>query len=437
MHGLNKSAQKFMTFDAVAITIGIVIGAGIFKTPSLVAAEVADSTRILMIWGLGGLISLLGAFCFAELASTYPDQGGDYFYLSRAYGKPMGFLFAWSRMTVIQTGSIAMLAFLAGDYVAGMIGRPGSSTLVAAGFVIALTALNAAGFSQGNRIQKSLVFVVGAGLLLISFFALNTPAHALPVAAEVSPMPPGAIGKVLIFVLLTYGGWNEAVYLSAEMERKSIIKVFIYSIAFITAIYMVVNIAFMRGLGIAAMAGSDTAAADLMEKALGKGGAGIISLLIAIAALATINGTLITGARSAYAVGRDFKLLGFLGKWNSAAGVPRNAVLFNGAASLMLVAFGSFARDGFSLMVEFTAPVFWFFFLLSTFSLFIFRKREPDRQRPFKVPLFPLIPIVFFGICLFMLVSSLRSAAAAPIAGVLIVSSGIPLLLLNKKKEKT
>jgi amino acid transporter len=426
----NATKNDLFVTDAVMITVGIIIGAGIFRTPSLIAANAWGGTQMILFWAAGGLISLLGALCFAELASTYPGQGGDYYYINRAFGRPFAFLFAWSRLMVIQTGSIAMLAFIAGDYLSELTGMGNVSSFIAVGLVVLLSAVNITGFTESKIIQRVMVSAIIAGLIVVGFSGLSMTGRQLMVHRP----DEGSVNfaKVLIFVLLTYGGWNEAVYLSAEVEKKRMIKVLSLSVAIVTIVYLLVNLAYLKGLGISGMSSTETVAADLMRKAAGENGAKFISLLIAIAAIGTINGSIITGARTAYAVGKDFKLFKFLGSWNVSRQVPQNAVIFQGSMAFLLVIFGSFTRDGFSAMVYFTAPVFWFFFLLSTISLFILRKRDKSVERPFSVPFFPLIPVLFAGICLFMFLSSLKETAAGTLIGVILVLSGLPLFFLNK-----
>src|SRR5688500_7357791 len=140
--------------DAVAITVGIVVGAGIFRTPSLVAANASSESIALLIWLAGGLVTLVGALCYAELATTYPHAGGDYHYLTRAYGRPIAFLYAWSRIAVVQTGSVALLSFVVGDYASQLFSLgPYSSSVYAALVVVALTGLNVAGVRQGSGLS--------------------------------------------------------------------------------------------------------------------------------------------------------------------------------------------------------------------------------------------------------------------------------------------
>lgn len=427
--------------DAIAITVGIVVGAGIFRTPSLVAANAASESTALLIWLAGGLVTLVGALCYAELATTYPHTGGDYHYLTRAYGRPLAFLYAWSRIAVVQTGSVALLSFVVGDYASQLFSLgTHSSAVYAAIVVVALTALNVAGVRQGSAAQNwltavevlSLVIVIIAGL---AFAASDTPAV---VTSTAQGAPAASLGLALVFVLLTYGGWNEAVYVSAEVDhpRRNIPRALLLSIGLITGLYLLVNWAFLRGLGLEGLAASDAAAADLMRRAAGEGGARFVSVLVAVSALTSANATVITGARTNYALGRDFRLFDFLGRWHERAHTPTNALLVQGAIALALVFAGSFAREGFTAMVEYTAPVFWLFFFLAGLSLIVLRTREPEADRPFKVPLYPLTPLLFCAACLYMLQSSLAYTGAGALAGVLVLMAGVPVLLVARQRER-
>ncbi|MBE0596980.1 MAG: APC family permease [Desulfuromonadales bacterium] len=374
------------------------------------------------------MISLAGALCYAELASTYPTQGGEYHYMTRAFGTGPGFLFVWARLTVIQTGSIAMLAFLIGDYLAETFSQlPLASPHYAALTVLLVTAVNLIGIRQGKQVQWSLIIVLlfGLGTLIVTGSLLR-PAAPQPFLAEALP------GKAMIFVLLTFGGWNEAAYLSAEVRgsARNMLRVLVGSIALVTLLYLAVNLALLRGLGQAGMSGSDAVAADLMRLAVGEGGARLVSLLVVTASLSTMNATMITGARSGYALGRDFPRLGFLGRWQAQRRTPVNALLAQGGIALLLVAAGSWARNGFEAMVAYTAPVFWFFFFLVGLSLFVLRRKEPSVHRPFRVPLYPLLPLFFCAVCLAMLMASLAFTGVGALVGGAVLLTGIPLLLL-------
>jgi amino acid transporter len=279
--------------DAVAMIVGIVVGAGIFRTPSLVAANVSSETNALLLWLAGGAISLIGAFCYAELTATYPHTGGDYHYLSRAYGRPLSFLFVWSRVTVIQTGSVALLSFVFGDYASQLL-RLGeySPSIYAAVLVVVLTGLNVLGVHQGTRTQNYLTVIEVFSLLLViiaGLFLIDSP----PAAPQPAPVQSsvGSIGLAMVFVLLTYGGWNEAAYISAETtNRRDVARALLLSIAIVTGLYLLVNWAYLRGLGLSGVASSEAVATDLMKRAVGDRGALFVTLLVAISAITSVYG---------------------------------------------------------------------------------------------------------------------------------------------------
>lgn len=424
--------------DVMAIIVGTVVGAGIFRTPSLVAANATSEALALSAWAMGGVISLIGALCYAELAAAYPSPGGDYHYLGRAYGNRLAFLFAWARITVIQTGAIALLAFVIGDYATRLapLGEA-SPTIYAAATVTLLTAVHVVGVRHGRLIQILLTGAEVAGLLLVvaAGFALGAPAPLASSAPTAAPSTQ-AFGLMMVFVLLTYGGWNEAAYTSAEIRgpRGSIARALVWSILAITALYLLVNVAYLRGLGLTGVAGSKTVAADLMAQVAGAGSAWLVSVLVIVAAATSVNAAVFTGARTVYAFGRDFRPLAFLGRWHRRAGTPVNALLVQGAITLALVLIGGVTREGFETMVEFTAPVFWLFFLLSGASLFVLRRREPDVARPFRVPFYPITPLLFCATCAYLLYASLAYSGAGSLVGVAVVASGAVVLALMGRR---
>jgi amino acid transporter len=422
--------------DAVAIIVGIVVGAGIFKTPSIVAAHVGSEIGFLLVWPLGGLLSLAGALCYAELAAAYPHSGGDYHYLVRSFGKDIALLYGWARLTVIQTGSIAILAFVFGDYAAQILPLGDyASSLYAALAITLLTALNAMGVRQGKWTQNLLTAGKVLGLLLVFLvgFALA------PSAGSAAPAPPAgtSYGLAMIFVLLTYGGWSEAAYVSAELRnvRRSITRALVWGIAIITVVFLLTNLAYLKGLGLDAISRSEVVAADLMRRAVGEGGAQFVSLLIAISALGAANGTIFTGARTNYALGQDFLLFSFLGRWHERAGTPTNALFVQGAIALGLVLLGTWTRHGFTTMVEYTAPVFWFFLLLAGLSVFVLRARDPKTPRPFLVPLYPLTPLLFSASSAYMLQASLAYTGVGALIGVGVLLAGGLVLWLARRAE--
>jgi amino acid transporter len=387
-------------------------------------------------WVLGGVISLIGALCYAELATAYPHTGGDYHYLRRAFGEDMAILFAWARMMVLQTGSIAMLGFVFGDYASQLlpIGQ-GGAALYAVLAIAVVTILNLFGVQQGKAAQKVLTAAKVLGVLSIVVAGLLVAVPPTPPVLTDAP-PRAAFGLAMIFVLLTYGGWNEAAYISGEVRnaRRNMVWSLLWGLLLIATILILANVAYLKGLGLTAMSASDVVAADVMRRVAGEVGATFVSGLIAIAALGSMNATTFTGARSIYALGRDYRPLSVLGRWRAGGSTPANALMVQGSIALLLVLLGAWARDGFVTMVEYTAPVFWFFFLLVGLSLFVLRTQEPERPRPFRVPLYPLTPLIFCVTCVYMLHSSLAYTGPGAIVGVGVLLVGVPLLFLARPR---
>ncbi len=234
----------------------------------------------------------------------------------------------------------------------------------------------------------------------------------------------------MVFVLLTYGGWNEAAYISAELkERVSMVKVLVLSILLITALYLLVNWAYWYGLGLKGMASSSAVGADLLKASFGRSGETLISLIVAISALTSINATIIVGARTNYAFGRDWPQLRILAAWNGVRDTPPAALLLQGAFALILIGVGTVFGSGFKSMVEYTAPVFWLFFLLTGIALFVLRQRDAAAVRPFKVPLYPLLPLIFCISCAYMLWSSLSYVSSQAMGGFNAAWIGVGVLI--------
>ena len=436
--------------QAIALIVGVVIGAGIFKTPSIVAGLSGSADWMFAMWILGGLISLVGALCYSELTTAYPHPGGDYHFLHRAYGRNTAFLFGWARFAVITTGSIALLAFVFGDYMQQAVPLTvlpdgWGATAYACAVIVLLSLLNLQGLRTGAGAQMWLTLAEIGGLVLLvvaaAFFTDPAPAAASAPAAAA----PGSFGMAMVFVLLTYGGWNEAAYISAEVRggAPSMVRALTLSILIITALYLMVTWACLQVLGMQGMAASEAVAADVMGQAFGTSGQKVISVLVAVSALTSINATMIVGARTGYAMGRDWRPLSRLGRWDGERSTPAVAMSIQCGAALLLVGLGVAFGSGFTAMVEFTAPVFWLFFLLSGISLFVLRRREPDLPRPFRVPLYPLLPLLFCAVCAWMLWSSLSYVTSQSLGGlnaawigVAVLASGSLLLLFLDRNER-
>jgi amino acid transporter len=425
--------QSLSVLDASALLIGVVVGVGIFRTPSLVAANVGSAAEFIGVWVLGGFIAIMGALVYAELGSAHPHAGGEYHFLSRAYDA-LGTLFAWARGTVIQTGAIAAVGFVYGDYAAVLLPLgPYGPSIHAVTAVAALTAINLIGTPQGTRTQWLLSGLTVLALIAIIAAGL-TGASATPV--EPKPVSAGAIGLAMVFVMLTYGGWNEAAYLSGELRdvRRNMVRALLIGTGTVTVLYVLANLAYLNFFGLEKLRASSAVGADLMRGVAGDGGALLLSFIVCVCALSTLNGTIFTGARTYYALGQDIPAIRALGVWNEQGDKPANALLAQAVIAIALIAFGAWTRDGFETMVAYTAPVFWFFLLLVTISVFVFRLRFGAASLPYRMPLYPLPAIIFAGACIWMLYSSLAYAGIGAMVGALVLIAGVPLLLIQQAK---
>lgn len=549
--------KRLGMWDTVAIIVGIVIGSTIFKSPQLIMGNVSSPLMGLSAWLLGGLLSLIGALCYAELASTYPRSGGDYYFLSRAFGSWSGFLFGWAQLAVILTASIGTMGFVFGEYAVKVFAPPGTEQtaeqksqlkelapeskefkelqssiaketgtnreLWIAGFaaagVVGLTLLNLLGVVMGKWMQNLLSLVKVGGLIAIAVIGFQFGKHdILPPSVQgvptkidlkdgayeevtketdaqgktvrsltrtfnqdkklvrevvrnynsvgeiinegVTKLGPVNFGLAMIFVLYAFGGWNDAAFVASEVRnRKHIVLALIIGTLLITIIYLIVNVAYLRALGFektrdfSTVLATDVAA---LHPRVGDQAAKIIGILVMISALGAVNGLIFTGSRVYSSFGADHSLFAVLGRWNAAVGAPIWSLLIQGVICLLMIGSVGTAlgreyvdkamnavfevsmpwerNDGFATLVSGSAPVFWIFFLMSGLSLFALRQRDQDIERPFTVPIYPLLPLIFCGTCGYMLYSAIDYAKWLSLIGAVPLAIGIPLYWISRER---
>jgi amino acid transporter len=434
----NTSSPKrsLNTFDLCSLIIGTILGAGVFRVPSMVAGQLNNEYFIILAWIIGGVISIIGALCYAELATSYPSVGGEYFFLQKAYGPKLAFLYGWARSIVIVTGSLGILGITLGDYMTKIINLGVHSSTIWAMLVISgLSLLNGLGIKEGKTAQNILTIIEVLGVIgiIVTGFMVNT---GTPVEVqEISKTPSlGAASLAIIFVLLTYGGWNEAAYVSAEAvdQRRGIFKALLLGIGTVTVLYLLVNLALLHAFGVQKMGQSSAIASDLFDLAYGRSSAVIFSSIVVFSCLNSINATIIFGSRSSYALGQDWKLFSWIGHWDK-SGTPRKAIFLQCLIALSLIFGASFARESFESVVEFTAPVFWFFILLIGIALFILRKKNPKQQINCPVPFYPVLPLVFILTVAWLLWSSLAYSGWGALVGLACLAVGAVILLFESK----
>lgn len=414
-------------FDSTCLIVGIIIGAGIYQMAPDIAKGVGGPWGVLGIWALGGVLSLCGALSYAELATAYPREGGDYVYLNRAYGSWAGFLFGWAQLTVVRPGDIVVMAFAFATYGRAiydpLVGTafPYTQQLYAALAVIVLTTINVLGVRQGKWTQNLLTTVKAVGLLLIVAAAFAVP----PAKGLVENAGGIPWSLALIFVLFTYGGWNEMAYVAAEVKnpRRNIVRALFLGMTAVTVLYLLVNGAFLYALGYRGLTASEAVAVDAVSGVLPDLAGPLIAALICISALGAVNGLVFTGARISYAVGADHRLFRRLGQWHPRLGTPAAALLLQGAIALVLIVLlGSFIHA-----VLYTAATVYSFYLATTLAVIVLRRKEPHVERPYRVVGYPVTPLLFAGVCVFLIHAAVtyKPWIAAAACGLLLLGLGV------------
>ncbi len=423
--------RQLTLLDSVCLIVGIIVGAGIYQVSPDVARGASGSFGLLALWLLGGLLSLCGALAYAELATAYPQAGGDYAYLTRAYGRWAGFLFGWIQLAVVRPGDIAVMAFAfatyasaIGDPLAGALG-PYSQQVYAGAAVAVLTAINVAGVRQGKWTQNLLTAAKVLGLVAIVALAVFAPPGAA-LRPRVEPLPASL---ALILVLFSFGGWNEMAYVAAEVvnPRRNIVRALVLGTASVTVVYVLVNGAFLYSLGCAGLAASKAVAADAISRVFPATAPAVISALVCVSALGAVNGLIFTGARISYAVGADHPLFRPLGHWHARTGTPVQALLLQGALAIALIAsLGSFLNA-----ILYTAAPVYLFYLATSLSVIVLRRREPRAERPYRMWGYPFTTVVFSLTCAFLAYSAVVYKPRIALAALGILLAGIPLYAIS------
>jgi amino acid transporter len=408
--------KELSVFDSTCIIVGIIIGAGIYETAPTVAACMGSWVSVLGVWLVGGLLALTGALCYAELATTYPREGGDYVYLSRAYGNWAGYLFGWSQLVIIRPGDIALMAFIFSRYARQIYWFAHCGPIYATSVVVVLTVINVLGVKGGKWTQNLLTVIKALGLLAIIVAGMLAP--SVPPSAESRAFTMGGLKLALILVLFTFGGWNEMAYVAAEVKRprRNIVRALVIGTTAVTVLYVLVNGAFIHALGYVKMAASEAVAVETIATVFPETAGRAISVLVCISTLGAVNGLIFTGARISYAMGTEHTLFRGLGRWNQHFGTPMCALIAQACLSLAIVLLaGSFIDT-----ILYTAPVVWLFFLVTSLSVFVLRHKDHETLRPYKVTGYPMTPILFCTCSVFMFYSCMSYAFMKNPVGLLI-----------------
>lgn len=425
-------------FDASLLVVGCIIGAGIFRTPSSIAAHLHSPFLILLVWLIGGLFSLCGALCCAELAASFPKAGGDYIFITESYGRLAGFLFGWTKLFIERTGTVAVLGVVFAEYLRFVFPFTDEAVKSIACFAIfALTLANIIGVSWGKWVQNafallkiaSLAAMVGAGLVRWA----SSPSASSFVMGPLNVSTFQSLGVGLIFVLWTYGGWTEAAYVAEEVKdpERNLPRAIVLGLLLTMTLYLAVNAVYLAFLSPQEMAGEKLVAAAVMERMFGRGSGNLIAMLVSLSAFGALNGYILTGARILYALGRDHSLFARLAKLHPQFKTPITALWFNAAAAMMLVLTKSFDQ-----ILTYTTVAIWVFFGLAGASLFVLRRKYPTLKRPYRVWGYPVVPILFLASTLFFIVNACLTEPRESFFGLGLVALGLPLYGLSRWMER-
>jgi amino acid transporter len=372
----------------------------------------------------------------------------------------MGFLFGWANLVVIRSGNIGMMGYVFGDYAVKLVGLEDKwSMAFALGAVTLLTIMNLLGVTFGKRTQNLLTIakVLGIGGIICAGFL--KPQEG-PLQLNATAPVKFSVGLAMVFVLYTFGGWNDAALVAAEQRyrKRNITLALLLGIGAITLIYVLVNLAYLSGLGFEGVRNpNERVAADVLYRLLGTSGSRVMSVLVMISALGAINGMVFTGSRVYAAMGNDYRLFAWLGRWDPQRGSPFWSILTQWALAVALIyTIGSSngrelintglqkihmepveweGHGGFDTLLKCTAPAFWIFFLATGISLFVLRTRDPDVDRPFKVPFYPLLPLLFCDTCAYMLYSATAYAKELVLPVLVLLHVGVVIYWFSRRKR--
>jgi basic amino acid/polyamine antiporter, APA family len=424
------------TWGATAIVVGIMIGSAIFIVPAEITREVGSARSALAVWLVTGVLSLFGALSFAELAAMMPQAGGQYIYLREGYGPLVSFLCGWMFFLIQQSGGIATLAVGMAQYLGNFLplGSWGEKG-VAAAAILVLTAINIRGVRQGGWVQA---FLTGLNVgivvaLIVVGFAL---ASGRPPGPHSLPMPSGtryfaSFGVAMVAALWAYEGWNNVTFAAGEIKRpeRTLPLALVLGTALVIAIYLGLNLVYYRVLTLPEIAASPRVAADAMRRLVGPWGSQLTAVAIVIAVFGSLNGSILAGARVYYAMAKD----GLFFRWCAAVHprfrTPHLALVVQGLWSSLLV-----LAAGYEQLFTFTVFAAWIFYALTALAVIILRRKMPDLPRPYRVPGYPAVPILFVLTATAFVANTLVEKNREAGFGTLLVLAGIPVYWLWRRK---
>ncbi len=438
---MSELRRDLTLYDAMNLVIGTIIGSGIFLVPAEIARAVHQPGWMLAVWVIGGVLTMLGALSLAELGAAMPDAGGIYSFITRGFGRLPGFLCGWMLFTVATSGSIATLGAAFPIYLGAFVPLNPTTTKVVGVLAIALlTWINIVGVKNGARVGNVLTALKVGGLvvMVVVIFLLPGPApdatRAPAPPLPTGPVPLAAVGVALVAVLWAYEGWHDVSFAAGEIHepQKNFPRGLIGGVAIVIALYLLANLAYLKVLTPAEIAASDRVALTAMTRVTGEWGGKLLTAAILCSILGAMNALILAGPRAYYQMAKDGLFIERVSRVHPKWRTPVEALLFQGLWSGFLVLIiGGFAQ-------LFTYVIFggWIFYALAVLSVIALRKKEPDLPRPYRVPGYPFVPILFGATALAIVVNTLVETPREALFGLAFIGLGVPVYYVQKAFRK-
>ncbi len=429
-------------FSGTMAVVGGIIGSGIFMNPAIVAQRVGSAGLTLGVWVLGGVIALIGAFCFGELGQRRPQAGGSYVYLREALGPLPAFLYAWALLLVIGTGAIAAVAFTFASYALPLAGLDNAlATPLAILAILVLTAVNYVGVTPGAVTTNifTVLKLAALGLLIVAGVfggAVGTSTAAVePLAAPSIGTVAIAVASALVPVLFAYGGWQQTNFIAEEIiaPERNLPRALVLGVVIVVVVYLFANLAYLRTLGHAGLAASTAPAADVLRARLGQAGGTLIALGIAASTFGFLNLVIMVSPRVYQTVAADGLFFPAFAKLHPRYRTPTTAIMAQGVWAVLLLLTGKYGQ-----LLDYVVFCDWIFFGLAVVALMVLRQRDaaaglPDPPGAFRVPGWPVTPMLFILASVYVVAGSVSSNPGNALLGVAILSLGVPVFLFWRR----
>jgi APA family basic amino acid/polyamine antiporter len=457
-----KLVRGLTLYDTIALVIGTVIGTGVFLKTSVMAQDAGSPAMVLTAWVAAGLLSLAGALTYAELGAMLPHAGGEYVYLRHAYGDLFAFLYGWMRVVVASSGSIAILGvglatFLSAIFPMNTIWAEAEFTLlyqkidwqfgvkqvVAVTLIMCFSIINCLAVSLGGKVQSflTLLKIAGIAFLVIGVFLFSKNAnwsHLLTPSDQSNWSGASAFGMAMLAALWAYDGWNNMPMAAGEVSNpgRNVPKALIFGMVAVMLIYCLTNLAYFYALDFGNILNANSTkyrdalpvATKAAQTAFGEDGGKLISIAFILSAMGAINGSILTAARVPYAMAVDGLFFEKAKELHAKTRVPVYSILLQAIWASVLAISGTFDQ-----LTDYVVFASWIFYGLVTSSIFVLRRKMPDAERPYRTLGYPIVPMIFIGVAIWLLINTLVNRPVESLAGLVLIACGIPLYLLFKR----